>query len=197
MDQDLTDSLNTPIVVLAFGAPEVLSNPLTTFHPFPKLPPELRLRVWRYAIPCIPSRIISLQPSHLDVPGPLQACHESGEEAKKTITILKSGQPTFPFILFIDYAKDTVYLNRRFTNPAKDCYPSTIHGAIRFHKDVLKEVRVLAMNVKDMNDLTTAYRGWKWGLWVQLKEHCPEVKKICLVVDGPNHRNVQEEIKFR
>lgn len=53
------------------------------------------------------------------------------------------------------------------------------------------------MNVKDMNDLTTAYRGGKWDLSVLLKEHCPKLQRIYLVLDGPSHRNVKAKIDFR
>jgi hypothetical protein len=113
--------------------------------------------------------MISLQPSHLNIPGPLQACCKSRDEAKKIFTTLKSRQPTFPFTIFINFEEDTIHLNRKSTNPTKDYYPSAICSAIHFYKDVLNVIRVLAMNVNDMNNLTTAYRGGKMGFMGAIK----------------------------
>jgi hypothetical protein len=88
-------------------------------------------------------------------------------------------------------------LNRKFANPAKDCPRTPLHGAIHFYKDVLEEVRVLAMNLKDMNRLTTAYRGGKFDLWEILHLNCPKLSKLLIVIDGPIQDKVTDKIEFR
>jgi hypothetical protein len=157
-----------------------------SFHLFPKFPPELRLRIWKHAIVAIGGRIVCLQPTAKDmVPGVLHASRESRKEAKKTFSIVKSSQPALLFTLFINYAKDTIYLNRWFMDPAKECYPSVAHGAIHFYKGVMKEVKVLAMNLGDLYYLTSSYRGGKRDLWELLHENCPNLNMVKLVIDGP------------
>lgn len=170
---------------VAFSQGEDLQTVHQTFHPFPKFPPELRLKVWKYAIIAIPPRVICLQPEVEEVvPGVLQTCTESREEAKKTFSIVESSQPTLSFAIYVNFAKDTVYLKGRFIDPAKECYPSVVHGAVHFYKGVMREVRVLAMNLMDMYHLTSAYRGGNRDLWEILHENCPKLDMIMLVIDG-------------
>jgi hypothetical protein len=161
-------------------------QPERTFYLFPKMAPEVRLKVWKCAILFIPGRVVCLQPTYsYPTPEVFQVCRESREEAKKTFSIIKSSQPTFPFTLFITYAKDTIYLNQWFRNPRKECESSVAHCAIHFYKDVMKEVRVLALNLIDLYRLTSAYRGGKQDLWKILHENCPNLKHVRLVIDGP------------
>ncbi len=99
--------------------------------------------------------------------------------------------------MFINYNRDVIYLNRKFANPAKDCYPSPLHGAIHFYSDVMKEIKFLAMNIKDLNNLTTAYRGGKFDLWEMLHENCPKLMVLIIVIDGPVRGNARDKIEFR
>ncbi|KAE9372295.1 hypothetical protein N431DRAFT_466557 [Stipitochalara longipes BDJ] len=158
------------------------------FHPFPKFPPELRLKVWKNTILAIPPRVICLQPISNDgIPAVLQACRESRQEAKKTFTIVKSGQPKLPFTLFINFENDTIYLNRNFKDKAKECFSSTVQTASHFYQDAMKEVRLLAMNLGNMHHLTTAYRdhGGERDLWQMLHKNCLKLKSVLVIIDGP------------
>ncbi|KAN0110448.1 hypothetical protein V8E51_006835 [Hyaloscypha variabilis] len=159
-----------------------------TFHLFPKFPLELRLKVWKNAIFDIPPRVICIQPISNDgVPAVLQVCRESRQEAKKTFMIVESGQPNLPFTLLVNFQKDTIYLNRNFKAKGVERFPSALQTASHFYKDAMKEVRLLAMNLEDIHCLTSAYRDneGKRDLWQMLHENCPKLKKVVLVIDGP------------
>jgi hypothetical protein len=105
--------------------PSYLSHP-QTFHPFPLLPPELRLQVWRAS--CRP-RIVTLiwDPSHnhyhqTTTPQPplLSTTHESRTEALRIYRVLLAGRSPVYFAPHLD----TLYIPRStaagYSAPARE-----------------------------------------------------------------------------
>jgi hypothetical protein len=102
--------------------PSATQTPLSSFHLFPQLPLELRLKVWRYLIdqprvlkliacksfnqtsPSFTSRWVSL--NH-PVPVPLRICQECREEALKSLQ-LAFGSWFCHANIYINFSLDTV-----------------------------------------------------------------------------------------
>jgi hypothetical protein len=61
----------------------------------------------------------------------------------------------------------------------------------------MEEVKCLVMNIKDMNHLTTAYRGEKFDVWETLQGNCAELVLLVIVIDGSVRKKMKDKIWFR
>lgn len=62
---------------------------------------------------------------------------------------------------------------------------------------MIKEVKFLAINVKDINNLTTAHRGRSLDLWELLQENCAKLVWLIIVIDRPVRGKAKDKIEFR
>lgn len=80
------------------------------FHLFKKLPMELQIEVWRYALDEIGARVISLEPGRCNIPGMIHACQMSRQEASNKFRFCVSRQGGKKLFRFIDFKNDILHL---------------------------------------------------------------------------------------
>ncbi|KAH7342705.1 hypothetical protein BKA65DRAFT_478577 [Rhexocercosporidium sp. MPI-PUGE-AT-0058] len=94
---------------------------LTTFHLFPKLFPEIRLRIWAQAYANLRPRHIAIEPPLIKVPALLQTCFDSRKIGLGIYTRQEhAARADIPaFVSVIDFEKDCMDLTARgeFDNP--------------------------------------------------------------------------------
>lgn len=109
------------------GSVDIPSEKLDAFKHFPKLPPELRTRIWKYALP--PGRLVRIFyteinypsgtysnddlgqttfTSNTPVPALLHACAESRQAASQVYK-LRLGTAQSPATIYLDLSVDTLY----------------------------------------------------------------------------------------
>jgi len=82
-----------------------------TFTLYPKLPPEIKSRVWKFATQDVEPRLVALGRKGGKIPAVLHACHLSRSIAAPTYTFLKYREHHMEgFSMPIDFEIDTVYL---------------------------------------------------------------------------------------
>ena len=147
-----------------------------TFHPFSKLPTEIRLQIWQQAIDALPGRIIDITPvTHENESGydildkfiSHRACPRlAGVNSEARAAVFKVYTPLFPpetkhcpVTAYLE--KDTVLLSTVFS-------ASTRHIGFRWHQDLFfgfsealgeekcREFRTLALETET---------NWQWGRW--------------------------------
>lgn len=111
------------------------SKSLTTFELFPRLPTEIRLKVWQFATNGCDARIVQVKIKNLvtkysehgrgvvfssatPIPGVLHACSESREVALCRYRLSMSSFASGPRI-FLDYSSDTIYFGEG-KSPTRD-----------------------------------------------------------------------------
>ncbi|KXH30884.1 hypothetical protein CSIM01_01478 [Colletotrichum simmondsii] len=136
---------------------------LTQFHLFPRLPVELRLKIWNLNLP--PPRVVPIRcgakslsfASHAQSPRPsssgctsytavptnLHACHESRLEALKSYH-LSFGMTRNPGQIFFDKAHDVLYFGARDGYMASEAQFRTVMALC--DPEDISQVRRLAIN---------------------------------------------------
>ncbi|CZR63584.1 uncharacterized protein PAC_13481 [Phialocephala subalpina] len=174
-----------------------LAQPLDTFTCFPKLPVELRLKIWKYASRNEP-RTINLhvrtgyrdgvQPS---APGILEACHESKEEALQYYTpcweivekmLRRKGdrRESASRVVYVNFDIDHFLHGLHDTRHTSGwMLPSPAHN---FRPATISSIEVLAIT-----------QGWglgghELGLWVRLRD----LKKLLFLTSTPRHHNEED-----
>ena len=145
---------------------------LNTFPLFPKFPPEVRLMIWKLAAEAIVGRSVSIQPFYDNTPGLLNTCIEAREAGEKRFKHYKSNQESLKFRIFINYDIDILYLNHKFRNGNKRLN-SVLTAALQVYPNWMTPERNLAMNVKEMKKMTSAYRNGGLDMWKMLHKSCP------------------------
>jgi hypothetical protein len=167
-------------------------HPPTTLHSFKRIPTEIRLDIWKQAIEDLPGMIHCIQPFYINHPPLAQACHESRQEIKQYYYLRRSQQEHKGFRFYINYEKDTLYLNHKFNLSVKKTLnlSGALESSMKYYRHWLSPVRFLAVNLKEARKLVDSASGTV-GLWSMLYVACPELETLIIVVDGPvNNRKV-------
>lgn len=85
-------------------------HPPEEFHLFKKLPPELQVSIWRYAMDDIGARVVTLQSEKCSIPGVIQACQVSRYEARKKFKFCVARNGFDRIYRFLDMEKDLLHL---------------------------------------------------------------------------------------
>ncbi|KAK0125454.1 hypothetical protein ONS95_000532 [Cadophora gregata] len=163
---------------------------LTDFPIFVYLPPDIRKKIWRWAVKALPARTVLIQPYAIFNFADAAVNHEARAVFLEEYSMLHSRQAgrMSDFSMSINYQKDLLYLNRRFVlNPKIPTVTSLIEATLVYH-DWLKPVKQLALNLKDTLFLLPRawgqnphLRGRTTELWDILGNHCPELRLLFLV----------------
>ncbi|PVH89621.1 hypothetical protein DL98DRAFT_600958 [Cadophora sp. DSE1049] len=90
-----------------------------SFTLFTKLVPELQTMVWKEALADLPGRSVTTERCQPSVPALLQTCTEARYQDLKLYTRQTFSDPDSnevpPFIIFIDFERDTLMLSARKT----------------------------------------------------------------------------------
>lgn len=101
----------------------------STFEFFPKLPTELRLKIWQHALdlesPCIVevehhAPMLDQSNSSRLLPAFLSTTHESRIEALRVYKTCFSVQPNIPGRVYFNFDKDTLYVGSRCATSLRD-----------------------------------------------------------------------------
>ncbi|KUJ21959.1 uncharacterized protein LY89DRAFT_665108 [Mollisia scopiformis] len=166
--------------------PPPQTPPSPSFHLFPSLPIELRLKIWAFALNDLQPRILPIQPLSQTPPATpslLQTNPESRFEAqrryKKHCAHPAIGERSY----YINYSIDTLYINNSLGFRAN----ATMHQAW------LKPVRHLAIEFGQFALLTSFWL--EEGLWSLLKWYTPELETLFVVV-GEKRRRDGKQVSF-
>lgn len=138
---------------------------LLEFHLFPKLPHELRLEIWRFALP--PPRVVELRPTgragkrrfwitDTSPPVLLRVCHEAREVALGSYSPVSAWNQTRPVLTraYIAYSKDIVYLSDSW---CKRLWENIIYSKIGDIPVALDKVQYFAV---DCDRRVAGYSPW-------------------------------------
>ncbi|KAK0124546.1 hypothetical protein ONS95_009494 [Cadophora gregata] len=145
------------------GPAFVPSNKSKTFHFFSRLPPELRNRIWKYALPAgrlvrifyteihYPSGTYSNDDlglttftSNAPIPAMLHACAESRQVASKVYK-LRLGTAQSPATIYLDLSVDTLYFGS-FTDKKRIFIARTLVNT--FAEEDFQQIRHIAVQYK-------------------------------------------------
>ncbi|APA12828.1 hypothetical protein sscle_10g075980 [Sclerotinia sclerotiorum 1980 UF-70] len=193
-------SMDPQVLRLAFKPKSTIisptKEPLTDFHLFPKLLPELRILVWRYACasrtvevrydPTI-DRCRSISPP----PAILQATHESRTEALRIYTLSFATKTSDPRIYFNPYI-DVLYLPRHRAMG----YDETLRDFRTFLNtpELLDDVKAIAIDHVDVE----VKRPWESYNKATLLRSFPNLDLVKLII-RENQRacgKVNEDFEF-
>lgn len=128
-----------------------------------------------------------IQPDKIQHSALLTACHESRREICKRFE-------KFPVrndngecaLMFIETSKDTLYLNRRLKGLQNSGTPQrTVWMATQVMYDgLLQHITSLAMNLELMKKHTSAFRGGRHNISLDLHMGCPRLSTLTLVACG-------------
>jgi hypothetical protein len=166
--------------------PTKLMHPPTALYSFKKLPAEIRLDIWKQAIEDSPGMIHCIQPFYINHPPLAQACHESRQEIKQYYYLRRSQQEHKDFRFYINYEKDTLYLNHKFNLSGRKTsdLSGALESSMKYYRLWLSPVKFLAINLKEGRQLVDSASG-TIGLWSMLYVACPRLETLIIVVDGP------------
>ncbi|KAH7419324.1 hypothetical protein BKA64DRAFT_650532 [Cadophora sp. MPI-SDFR-AT-0126] len=187
--------LSTHLSQSSSYAGNVIPHPvkLTAFYFFKYLPLEIRKKIWKCAVKAISARTIRIQPYAISNVTLSAVNHEVRVVFLEEYVMLHSRQVgrMSDFSMSINYNKDLLYLNRRFTlNPKTPAVTPLIETRLTY-SDWLKPVKQLAINLKDT--LFLLPRAWSQipnsrrrsdDLWDILGEYCPELRLLFFVDYG-------------
>lgn len=150
---DLALTTKSPATTTNSTSPSTLSPALTSFHLFPQLYPELRLKIWHMALDLGP-RVVTIhyEPtthsfrSPTPPPALLHTNRESRHEAKRAYPLL-FGTASSPSNIPFHPTNDTLYFPRRSTMGYDDSLRD--FGASMATPSDLQRVRVVALDSVD------------------------------------------------
>ncbi|KAG9238485.1 hypothetical protein BJ875DRAFT_40012 [Amylocarpus encephaloides] len=171
------------------------SSTPTSFHLFPSLVPELRLKIWRHA--CESPRTVTvrydLERDHCLTtsrpPSVLQACHESREETLKIIR-LYFGTHTSPPTTYFNPYQDTLYLPRH----REMGYDDTLRDfrkLVRDDEGALDEIKRVAIDSVDLD----IKRPWESYNKASFLRGFSNLEEVILVMPGDKIR-LEEHVEF-
>jgi 2EXR family len=174
----------------------------TTLHSFKKLRTEIRLDIWKQAIEDSPGMLHCIQPFYINHPPLAQACHESRQEIKQYYYLRRSQQEQEQghkdFRFYIDYEKDTLYLNHKFNLSGRKTLDlsGALESSTKYYRHWLSPVKFLPINLKEGRKLVDSASGTV-GLWSMLYVACPKLETLIIVVDGPvnNRKAVFQKLR--
>ncbi|KAI9051321.1 hypothetical protein LZ554_004368 [Drepanopeziza brunnea f. sp. 'monogermtubi'] len=160
--------------------------PLEAFTVFGNLAPELRQMIWEYALEDSAPRILAIQPEYHNHPPLVHACHESRRicSEDENIYYISSVQRCRVFRYFVNYQKDTIYLNHTFSRLGGKVHNSTIQATHAMYPQVLDLAENLAINVREFRSLTGGHRNPQNTLWTMLTAWCPNLKCLSIVANN-------------
>jgi 2EXR family len=174
-----------------------IGQPLNHFHFFPRLPVELRQKVWSYAIP---AQILTWR-RHQPIPAVLHTCFESRQLWLKHHKIELWKPSVFDrHTTFISHASDIMYFPstipgfKPWSETPRQLHPET--GRVMLG-NWLREVRRLAipyeMAMKEFELHSALLRvpphPWRKeplpiGPWKKLNACCPKLEDLAIVIGG-------------
>ncbi|KAN0114818.1 hypothetical protein V8E51_004362 [Hyaloscypha variabilis] len=125
----------------------VRSEPLTEFHPFPRLPSEIRLKIWKLGVPG-DGRIVELKYSkkifHAVSPTPtpvlMHVSRETRAEASKHYTLLYNPHYLTPRI-YINPKIDTLYFSEKRGGQFNDVFQRDEDTYVGYFKIMTKNIQ--------------------------------------------------------
>ncbi|OBT39244.1 hypothetical protein VE00_09931 [Pseudogymnoascus sp. WSF 3629] len=176
-----TTSTTTSAISTSPSSPSSSSPPLTSFHLFPHLYPELRLKIWHMALDLGP-RIVTIhyEPSthsfRTPTPPPslLHTNRESRHEAQRAYPLL-FGTASAPSHIPFHPAHDTLYFPRRSTMGYDDSLRD--FGALMATPADLDRVRVVALDSVDCREK----RPWEAYDKAVFVKSFPRLENVVLV----------------
>ncbi|KAK0125452.1 hypothetical protein ONS95_000534 [Cadophora gregata] len=197
---------------LSDGSPSSDSlSVLTMFTLFPKLAPELRLKIWAQAYADLKGRRMAILPPLVKVPSLLQVCYESRKMGLGIYTRQKHESINYmpSFVTIIDFEKDTIDLSARGKfinpNPSASCTDTYLYKAraatypLRWKNNLLMytiyHYPELCKYVKRLT-LRSCYLSWlsRFGLCNILnpelsveeffKTHFPALETVAMISSG-------------
>lgn len=177
---------------------------LQEFHLFPKLPSEVRRKIWKLAIKALPPRLICIHPHPSNSPSLAYVCYEARNElaeSKAFWLCIPSILSPVQFSAMINYDTDLLYLDRRVRrsrNPDGNPIPTTL----LLFRNWLRPVRQLAINLRDtraflpqiFGQVSWVKNGRILDLWSILGAHCPDLKYLWIVDNGPFEDGYEGEL---
>jgi hypothetical protein len=178
---------------------------LEEFHLFPKLPYEIRRKIWKLAIKALPPRVVHIHPHPTNNPGLAYVCFESRKEFSESkafwLCAPNKHLARTQFRAMINYDADMLYLDRRVKyskNPDGNPIPTTL----LIFRHWLLPVRQLAINLRDTRAFLPQIFGqasWYKGrcdinLWRILGANCPDLKFLWIVDNGPFEKGYDGEL---
>lgn len=167
---------------------------LEEFHPFARLPPHIRRKIWNIAAHSVPGRTIHIHPHPSNNPGVAFACRESLQElyASNVFLYCRTDQilSRIQFNVLINPNTDLLYLDERVKN-SKNPEKNPIPTSLLLYSSWLLPIRQLAINLKDTKAFLPGIFGpSSWyvkgpNLWRLLGKACPELEYLWIVDTGP------------
>ncbi|RDL39979.1 uncharacterized protein BP5553_04319 [Venustampulla echinocandica] len=170
----------------------------TDFHLFPRLAPELRLKIWREA--CSPRTVTIRYSLEQDrcicaskPPAILHTSHESRTEALKTYKLC-FGTPSHPAHIYFSPYRDTLYLPRH----REMGYDETLRDfktLVEDREGVLNEIRHVAIEHVDPG----VKRPWEPYNKASVLRNFPKLQEVTLVLcnsKGQETVDLDEEVEF-
>ncbi|KAI9649035.1 hypothetical protein NHQ30_001602 [Ciborinia camelliae] len=176
-----------------------------TFHPFPKLPLEVRDMVWSYGIYLTTSpSIVHINSESPNCPLLTHVCHEARAACLKRYSafrhawivpqlqdepeelknkILKSFPKGLTFVTWVDFERDIFFMHDVLSTSEDS---SELDKSIRrLYKHRLTFVKKLALSLHTANDLVSEYCDF----WQTLPVLCPKITEITIFTNGNSFRD--------